>query len=100
LKASAEDSVRYLWVDDIFPPEALQRGQTTATTTAWIGGGGRKQRKTLVVLLLDERAIAAIQADDWLTVLPSSDHFEWMRFSRTNNFLVIDLRRDRRTAAS
>jgi hypothetical protein len=93
LRASRDNDIRFLWVDDIIPPtSALGAGPASAITTAFVSeNGGASFVEYQVSLSFSEAAVAAYRNQECSSILPKSDAADWFAISREAKMLKISI---------
>jgi hypothetical protein len=93
LPASRDNSIRFLWIDDIMEPTSLvQQGETSAVTFAYVSeDDGRSFVEYQTNVRISERAATAYRAGDCNGLLPEPGTDHWFTIDRTGKQLTIDI---------
>jgi hypothetical protein len=93
LRASRDNNIRFLWVDDILATApALQQRPASMTTTAFVSeNSGKSFVQYRVNLFFTEGAVTAYHNGEWSRILPEPEATTWVRISRAEKEITIDI---------
>jgi hypothetical protein len=94
LSRSSDNTIRFLWIDDILEPaSALQEGEkSSATALAHVSeDSGTSHVRYNVTLLFNGAAADAYRIGDLERLLPEADATDWLVIDRANKQLTINL---------
>jgi hypothetical protein len=93
LRASRDNNMRFLWVDDIIAPTLpLQKLEASTITIAFVSeDDGKSFVQYRVSLSLSEEAVAAYCKGEWSRILPEPDAIDWFTISRANKEIKINI---------
>jgi hypothetical protein len=92
-RASRDNNIRFLWVNDILAPTApLQQRPASMITSAFVSeGAGKTFVQYRVNLFFTEGAVSAYHNGERSRILPDPDAMDWVRISRTEKEITIDI---------
>lgn len=93
LQSSADNNLRFLWVDGFLADDpVLGAGATKLTVTAFVAENGSSFVPYRATLSLSRRGADAYRRGEWEGFLPERGSSDWLTFSRADRKLGIGLR--------
>jgi hypothetical protein len=92
LRASRDNSIRFLWVDDFIPGSVeLRLDRSQVLTSAWIHGDQQMGSTAQVTLHLDAAAAEAFRSGDWRGLLPADDAHGWLSVDKAAGAMTVTI---------
>jgi hypothetical protein len=93
LRASRDNNIRFLWVDDIIAPTLLpQECEASTIAIALVSeNDGKSFVEYRLSLSLSEEAVAAYRKGEWSRILPEPNATDWFTISRASKEIKINI---------
>jgi hypothetical protein len=93
LRSSRDNTIRFLWVDDVVPDmQLLAMGQKSMLATAFVSeNDGKSFVPYRVKLSFSEMAAEAYRRGNGSELLPTLDSTEWFKINTVNKGIEVDI---------